>query len=129
MLKNVVSMTKAAADGNCQELSLYFRDLLPCVLRVLQSPLAAPYLSTLYIELRKCVFFTGGHKYLGNAFWFFCYLFNLSGRLENRVRECGWNLSVPVIALVTMVLILLSLKKEHCAFDAERPLACEEDSS
>jgi hypothetical protein len=34
-------------------------------LKNLQSPLAAPHLSALYIELRKCVFFTNRHKYLG----------------------------------------------------------------
>lgn len=67
MLKNVVSMIRAAANGDGEGLSLYFRDLLPSVLRDLQSPLAAPYLSTLYLELSKCVFFTSGHKYLGKA--------------------------------------------------------------
>jgi len=67
MLKNVVSMIKAAANGDGEGLSLYFRDLLPSILRDLQSPLAAPYLSTLYLELSKCVFFTSGHKYLGKA--------------------------------------------------------------
>ncbi|GFG32063.1 hypothetical protein Cfor_06845 [Coptotermes formosanus] len=51
MLKNVVSMIKAAANGDGEGLSLYFRDLLPSVLRDLQSPLAAPYLSALYLEL------------------------------------------------------------------------------
>jgi len=66
MLKNVVSMIKAAANGDGEGLSLYFRDLLPSILRDLQSPLAAPYLSTLYLELSKCVFFTSGHKYLGD---------------------------------------------------------------
>jgi hypothetical protein len=49
-------------------------------LRDLQSPLAAPYLSALYIELRKCVFFTSGHKYLGKACRFFVIYLNL---LEN----------------------------------------------
>lgn len=46
------------SDGAKVELSLYFRELLPVILRNLQSPLAAPYLSKLFISLRKCVFGT-----------------------------------------------------------------------
>jgi len=79
-------MIKAAANGNGKELSLYFRDLLPYILKDLQSPLAAPYLSALYIELRKCVFFTSGHNYLGKVCHFsFIYIFKLNGRLENKM--------------------------------------------
>ncbi|XP_021942062.1 eIF-2-alpha kinase activator GCN1, partial [Zootermopsis nevadensis] len=65
-LENVVSMIKAAANDSGEELSLYFQDLLPHILKDLQSPLAAPYLSALYIDLRKCVSFTSRHKYLGD---------------------------------------------------------------
>ncbi|KAJ4427091.1 hypothetical protein ANN_24706 [Periplaneta americana] len=65
-LQNVVSMMRAAANGSGEKLSLYFRDLLPCILKDLQSPLAAPYLCPLYIELRKCVFFNKEYKYLGD---------------------------------------------------------------
>lgn len=78
MLKNVVSVIKAAANGDGEGLSLYFRDLLPSILRDLQSPLAAPYLSALYLELSKCVFFTSGHKYLGKAFHFCIIYLNLT---------------------------------------------------
>ncbi|PSN31349.1 eIF-2-alpha kinase activator GCN1, partial [Blattella germanica] len=63
-LEGVVSMIKAAANGNGEELSLYFRELLPYILLDLQSPLAAPYLANLYIDLWKCVF-TNEQKYLG----------------------------------------------------------------
>jgi hypothetical protein len=65
-LENVVSMIRAAAIGNGEELSLYFRELLPHILKDLQSPLAAPYLSALYIELRKCVFFNSEYLHIGN---------------------------------------------------------------
>jgi hypothetical protein len=78
MLKNVVSMIKAAANGDGEGLSLYFRDLLPSVLRDLQSPLAAPYLSALYLELSRCVFFTSGHTYLGKTCHFFISYLNLT---------------------------------------------------
>jgi hypothetical protein len=72
----VVSMIKAAAGGSGKELSLYFRDLLPHILKNLQSPLAAPYLSALYIELRKCVFFISWHKHLGKGFQYLVFKFN-----------------------------------------------------
>nr|CAD7442358.1 unnamed protein product [Timema bartmani] len=60
----VVSMTRAVARGNGAELSMYFRDLLPFILRDLQSPLAASCLIQLYVELRHCVF-TGEQSSLG----------------------------------------------------------------
>nr|CAD7392316.1 unnamed protein product [Timema cristinae] len=60
----VVSMTRAVARGNGAELSMYFRDLLPFILRDLQSPLAASSLIQLYVELRHCVF-TGEQSSLG----------------------------------------------------------------
>ncbi|KYB24626.1 Translational activator GCN1-like Protein [Tribolium castaneum] len=53
---NCVSMIRAAAKGNPLQLSLYFKDLLPYILSGLQSPLAAPYLSKLYTDLRSTVF-------------------------------------------------------------------------
>jgi len=49
-------MLRAAATGNPSELAVYFRDLVPTLLRNLPSPLAAPYLVKLFIELRKCAF-------------------------------------------------------------------------
>lgn len=49
-------MLQAALDGNPTHLSRYMRDILPNILNDLQSPLAAPGLSSLYIRLEKCVF-------------------------------------------------------------------------
>lgn len=49
-------MIRAAAKGNPLQLSLYFKDLLPYILAGLQSPLAAPYLSKLFTDLRSTVF-------------------------------------------------------------------------
>jgi hypothetical protein len=49
-------MIRAAAKGNSLQLSLYFKDLLPYILSGLQSPLAAPYLSKLFTDLRSAVF-------------------------------------------------------------------------
>lgn len=56
MIINCVSMIRAAAKGNPIQLSMYFKDLLPFILNDLQSPLAAPYLSKLFTDLRKTVF-------------------------------------------------------------------------
>lgn len=52
-----MSLINAAAKGNPVKLSLQFRDLLPLILQDFQSPLAAPQLSKLFLELRKTVFF------------------------------------------------------------------------
>lgn len=49
-------MIKAAAMGNPTEVSLYFKTLLPVLIKDLQSPLAAPYLSKLFTDLRCTVF-------------------------------------------------------------------------
>lgn len=51
-----VSMITAASRGASTELSVKFKDLIPCILRALQSPLAAPGLAKLYLELRNCAF-------------------------------------------------------------------------
>lgn len=56
MLVNNVSLIRAAAKGNPVMLSLNFKDLLPCILNNLQSPLAAPLLSKLFTDLRYTVF-------------------------------------------------------------------------
>ncbi|XP_045475078.1 eIF-2-alpha kinase activator GCN1 [Harmonia axyridis] len=53
---NSVSMIKAASMGNPTEVSLYLKDLLPVLIKGLQSPLAAPYLSKLFTDLRCVVF-------------------------------------------------------------------------
>ncbi|XP_066998088.2 stalled ribosome sensor GCN1 [Anabrus simplex] len=51
-----VSMINAVATGNGAKLSHYFKDLVPLILRGFNSPLAAPHLTSLFIELRRCVF-------------------------------------------------------------------------
>ncbi|XP_049938173.1 eIF-2-alpha kinase activator GCN1 [Schistocerca serialis cubense] len=63
-LIRVVSMIRATMEGNQTELSLYFRDLIPMILRNFPSPLAAPYLTKLFLDIRKCVF-SGDLNHLG----------------------------------------------------------------
>jgi hypothetical protein len=46
----------AAARGNPQQLSLHFATLLPAILKMLSSPLAAAQLSKLYYDLREITF-------------------------------------------------------------------------
>lgn len=55
-LINTISIIKASAKGNQDEICIYFRDLIPSVLQSLQSPLAAPLLTNLFIDLHKVVF-------------------------------------------------------------------------
>lgn len=55
ILKNCVASIKSAARGNPNALSLYYKDLIPCLLEACQSPLAAPYLTNLFIDLRSTV--------------------------------------------------------------------------
>lgn len=50
-------MIQASSKGNPIELSLYYKDLLPYLLQNLQSPVAAPYLTKLFVDLRKAVFY------------------------------------------------------------------------
>lgn len=49
-------MISAAARGNPLNISLHFKDLLPPILKDLQSPLAAPNLCKLFVNLREVVF-------------------------------------------------------------------------
>ncbi|KAK6638077.1 hypothetical protein RUM44_008502 [Polyplax serrata] len=60
-----VSMLKAASEGNHEKLSTFFKDVLPVVLGNLNSPLSAPYMSKLYLDLGECVFI-GRQKLFGN---------------------------------------------------------------
>ncbi|XP_058803320.1 stalled ribosome sensor GCN1 isoform X2 [Phymastichus coffea] len=55
VITSVVSMVKATARGNGFHLSFYFKDLLPSILRNLSSPLAAPTLSELFVNLRTAI--------------------------------------------------------------------------
>lgn len=52
----IVSLLEGAAKGNPSELSLYYNRLLPCILNVLKSPLAAQVMTKLYYSLNKIVF-------------------------------------------------------------------------
>lgn len=67
-LVSIVSMVSAVAEGNGDALSPYFKDLLPCILQNVQSPLAAPYLTKLYVQLHKCVFTRKSDQY-GKFSW------------------------------------------------------------
>lgn len=55
-LRVLVSLIQGALNGSPDQLSLYFAQLLPAVLRVLQSPLAAPALTAMYYDLRRACF-------------------------------------------------------------------------
>ncbi|KAF7417549.1 hypothetical protein HZH68_000202 [Vespula germanica] len=54
-IDHAVSLIHCAIRGNGQELSLYLKDILSPILKNLGSPLAAPAISELYIELREIV--------------------------------------------------------------------------
>lgn len=51
-----ISIIQAASKGNPTALSLYYKDLLQPLLGSVHSPLAAPYITKLYIHLRETVF-------------------------------------------------------------------------
>lgn len=51
-LQSVVSIVRGTLIGNGQNLQLYFAELLPRILQVLKSPLAAETLTKLYYELQ-----------------------------------------------------------------------------
>lgn len=55
-IANCVSMLESTSVGNPQELSHYYNNLLPAILERLASPLAAPYLTKLFVTLRLTVF-------------------------------------------------------------------------
>lgn len=59
-----VSMIKAGVGGNPTIFSMYFKDLLPVILNCLNSPLSAPSMCKLYLDLGECVFF-GSKKLFG----------------------------------------------------------------
>lgn len=56
VLKNCVSMIHSAAKGNPTALSLFYKELIPCILDACQSPLAAPYMTKLFIDLKSTIF-------------------------------------------------------------------------
>lgn len=53
MLNAAVSLIQAALSGNAVQLQLHFAELLPRILQLLKSPLAAESLTKLYYELRS----------------------------------------------------------------------------
>ncbi|XP_050089217.1 eIF-2-alpha kinase activator GCN1 [Anopheles aquasalis] len=55
-ITTLVSQIEGAAKGTPKQLSLFFPTLLPAILRVFSSPLAAPAMVKLYIRLRDCCF-------------------------------------------------------------------------
>lgn len=64
-LLKVISLIEGAANGNPEHLSLYYNNLLPAILRVFSSPLAATHLTKLYFKLRLTVFNTINMRSLG----------------------------------------------------------------
>ncbi|XP_011307361.1 translational activator GCN1 [Fopius arisanus] len=52
-ITTAVSMVTAGVDGNSFAMCLHFRDLLPSILRNLVSPLAAPIVTKLYLDLSQ----------------------------------------------------------------------------
>lgn len=56
VLQNCVSLIQSLARGNPHFLALHFKELLPSILEACQSPLAAPYLTKLFIEMRYTIF-------------------------------------------------------------------------
>lgn len=63
-LSRVISQIEGSIKGNSMHISLYFSSLLPAVLRVFKSPLAASALTKLYFSLKAAVF-TGERAELG----------------------------------------------------------------
>lgn len=55
-LLKVISQIEGSIKGNSMHFSLYFSSLLPAILRVFKSPLAASALTKLYFSLRVAVF-------------------------------------------------------------------------
>lgn len=55
-LNVIVSLIDGSRQGNPDQLSLYFAQLLPCILGVLKSPLAAIPLTKLYYDLQQACF-------------------------------------------------------------------------
>lgn len=64
-ITDAVSMIRAAAHGDKFHLSFNLKDLLPPILKNLSSPLAAPTMSQLYVDLAKIVTITSD-KTLGD---------------------------------------------------------------
>lgn len=56
MITNCDSMIRSAMKGSPTYLSFTFKHLLPAILQNFQSPLAAPYLTKLFLDLRQIVF-------------------------------------------------------------------------
>ncbi|XP_063983766.1 stalled ribosome sensor GCN1 [Diachasmimorpha longicaudata] len=52
-ITTAVSMVKAGLTGNSFSMCLHFKDLLPSLLRNLDSPLAAPVITKLYLDLSR----------------------------------------------------------------------------
>lgn len=56
IITTLISQIEGAAKGTPRELSLFFPTLLPAILRVFSSPLAAPSMVKLYLRLRETCF-------------------------------------------------------------------------
>lgn len=52
----LISLIEGASRGNPDQLSLWYSSLLPCILRVFSSPLAAPPLTKMYYNIKTTCF-------------------------------------------------------------------------
>lgn len=64
---SIVSLIKGVLNGNPSQLQLHFSQLLPCILQVVRSPLAAESLTKLYYDLRTACFASDELSELGNS--------------------------------------------------------------
>ena len=63
-MSNAMSLIQACVDGNSDSMRKHIPVLLPSVLSLMSSPLAAPYACRMIVALRVCVF-EGEEKFLG----------------------------------------------------------------
>lgn len=64
---SIVSLIKGVLNGNPSQLQLHFAQLLPCILQVVKSPLAAESLTKLYYDLRVACFASNELSELGDG--------------------------------------------------------------
>lgn len=110
-------MIRAAAKGNPTKLSLYFKDLLPALLSCLQSPLAAPYLSKLFTDLRSTVFSNQNEK-LGELIAFVT-LRLLKPQCDLDINWEAENLNKAMVRTVTLIhekTVAKKMEESHSSF-------------
>ena len=53
----MLSLLEACIDGNDDAMRKHIPDILPKMLSMVSSPLAAPYICKMVVSLKKCVFY------------------------------------------------------------------------